>query len=142
MELSRLRALTPRPGGGVALRVQVNHEHPVAKLGQCRSKVDRRGRLADPALLVGDGQDSRQRWLLARERGQFVGRYQVLAGAPQVVEPAAARTEWLSSLAAPSICAAWADRMPSSNGGASGRCGFVITSFILSRNNSYSKHRT
>ena len=46
--------------GGVALGVEIDHEHPVVELGQRRAQVDRRGRLAHPALLVGDGDDPGQ----------------------------------------------------------------------------------
>src|SRR5690606_41718523 len=42
------------PGRGVALRIEIHHEHPFASRGQCRAEVDGRGGLADAALLVGD----------------------------------------------------------------------------------------
>ncbi len=48
----------PQPGGGVALRVEIDHQGAVAELGQGRSQVDRGGGLADAALLIGDGEDA------------------------------------------------------------------------------------
>ncbi len=48
--------LMPETGRGVALGIEVDDEHPVAELGQAGGQVDRRRRLADPALLVGDGE--------------------------------------------------------------------------------------
>ena len=50
----------PEPGGGVALRVEVDDQHPVAELGQRSAEVHRGGRLADPTLLVRDRDDPRQ----------------------------------------------------------------------------------
>ena len=44
----------PEAGRRVALGVEVDHQHPVAELGQCRAEVDRGRGLADPTLLVGD----------------------------------------------------------------------------------------
>ena len=41
------------PGGRVRLRVEVDDEGPLARLGEARSEVDRRRRLADAALLIG-----------------------------------------------------------------------------------------
>ena len=41
-------------GGGVGLRVEVEHADALAALGQGRRQVDRRGRLADAALLIDD----------------------------------------------------------------------------------------
>jgi hypothetical protein len=46
------------PAGGVALRIQVDHEHGLLEFGQAGCQVDRRGRLADPALLVRHGDDA------------------------------------------------------------------------------------
>ena len=48
-------------GAGVALRVEVDDEHPVAEVGQAGPEVHGRGGLADAALLVGDGQDPGER---------------------------------------------------------------------------------
>jgi hypothetical protein len=45
----------PEPRRGVALRIQIDDEHPLPDRGQCRAEIDGRGRLADAALLVGDG---------------------------------------------------------------------------------------
>lgn len=40
--------------GGVALRVEVDDQDPGTVQGEGRGKVDRRGRLAHAALLIGD----------------------------------------------------------------------------------------
>ena len=45
------------PGRGVALRVEVDHQHPVPERRQRGAEVDRGRGLADAALLVGDGED-------------------------------------------------------------------------------------
>src|SRR5262249_55443355 len=42
-----------QPGGGVRLRIEVDHERALAGLGETGSEVDRGRRLADAALLVG-----------------------------------------------------------------------------------------
>ena len=42
------------PGRRVALRVEVDHQHPEPELGERRAEVDGGGRLADATLLVGD----------------------------------------------------------------------------------------
>ncbi len=44
-------------GGGVALGVEVDHQHPLAELGQAGRDVDGGGGLADAALLVGHDHD-------------------------------------------------------------------------------------
>jgi hypothetical protein len=41
-----------------ALRVEVDQQHPPAVFGQRRAEVDRRGGLADPALLVAESDDA------------------------------------------------------------------------------------
>jgi hypothetical protein len=43
-------------GRGVALRVEIDHQHARADRGQRRGEIDRRRGLADAALLVGDDQ--------------------------------------------------------------------------------------
>ena len=53
--------LMPEAGAGVALRVEVDDQHPVAEVGEAGTEVDRRRGLADAALLVGDGHDPGQR---------------------------------------------------------------------------------
>ena len=45
-------------GAGIALRVQIDQQHPAAGRRQSRAQIDRRGGLADAALLVGDGHDA------------------------------------------------------------------------------------
>ena len=62
----------PEPGAGVALRVEVDDEHPVAEVGQAGAEVHGRGRLAHAALLVGDREDAGER---AGERRRLVGRH-------------------------------------------------------------------
>ena len=47
-------------GAGVALRIEVDDQDPVAEVGQAGAEVDRGGGLADAALLVGDGDDPGQ----------------------------------------------------------------------------------
>ena len=57
-------ALAPpdaQAGAGVALRIQVDEQHPAADGGKRRAQVDRRGGFADPAFLIGDGDDPRPR---------------------------------------------------------------------------------
>ena len=46
-------------GRGVALRVEVDHQHPVAVQRERHGEVDRRGGLADAALLVRHAHDPR-----------------------------------------------------------------------------------
>lgn len=41
--------------GGIALRVQVDHQHFLAGFSKCRGKIDSRRGLADAALLIRDG---------------------------------------------------------------------------------------
>ena len=49
--------LDAQPGRGVALGVEVDDQRALAELGEAGADVDRRRRLADAALLVGDGDD-------------------------------------------------------------------------------------
>ena len=51
--------LDAQRGRGVALRVEVDDEDLLAELGQAGCHADRRGGLADAALLVGDDEDAR-----------------------------------------------------------------------------------
>ena len=53
--------LDAQPGRGVALRIEVDDQRPLAELGQAGTEVDRGGRLADAALLVGDGDHAGER---------------------------------------------------------------------------------
>ena len=48
-----------RAHGGVALRVEVDHQHALADLGQAGGQVDGGRRLADAALLVGNAENMR-----------------------------------------------------------------------------------
>ena len=50
--------LMPEARGGVALRIEVDHQHPVAEIGEAGGQVHGGRRLADAALLVGDGDDA------------------------------------------------------------------------------------
>ncbi len=59
--VGRSRPLTPRPPGRVGLRVHVHQQHARAGLGEAGGQVDRGGRLAHAALLVGDGVDHARR---------------------------------------------------------------------------------
>jgi len=54
------RWLLAEARGCVALRIEVNHERPLAGRGQARRQIDRRRRFADAALLVGHAQHSDQ----------------------------------------------------------------------------------
>ena len=54
---SRVASGDAETGRGVALRVEVDHQHPVAERRQRGAEVDRGRGLADAALLVGDGKD-------------------------------------------------------------------------------------
>jgi hypothetical protein len=51
----------PETGAGVALRVEVHHEHPVARLGEARAQVHGRRGLPDATLLVGHGEHPGER---------------------------------------------------------------------------------
>ena len=48
----------PRPGRGISLRVEVDHQHLEVRFGESRSQIDRGRRLADAALLVRDRHDT------------------------------------------------------------------------------------
>ena len=50
----------PQAGGRVGLGIEIQQQHPQAAGGQRRAEIDRRGRLADAAFLVGDRQDARR----------------------------------------------------------------------------------
>ena len=53
------RALVDAAAGGrVALRVDVDQQHPLGRARERGRQVDRGGGLADPAFLVGDGDDA------------------------------------------------------------------------------------
>jgi hypothetical protein len=85
-------------GRGVALGIQVDHEHLLPELGQARGHVDRRRRLADAPLLVGHDEHpgrirardalsaesaaAREDRMLGglRERGRVVGEIRFLLG--------------------------------------------------------------
>src|SRR5262249_34080550 len=59
----------PEPRRGVALGVEVHHEHPETLLGERGAEVDGGGRLADTALLIGDREHRRE-----QQRGRVLGR--------------------------------------------------------------------
>ena len=55
-------ALVDRDAAGrVALRISVNEQHLFSECAHARRKVDRSGRLADAALLIGNSNDLSQR---------------------------------------------------------------------------------
>ena len=71
--------------GEIALRVHVDRQHPVPRLGECDGEVERGRRLGDAALLVGEGDHlgllaaarvggRLARWRDARACGLVVGR--------------------------------------------------------------------
>ena len=77
------RCSTPERGGGVALRVEVDHQDPLAELGQRRRDVDGRRGLADAALLVGDHDDpGRVRPLQRRPHQRALPRQHDVLGRP------------------------------------------------------------
>ena len=51
--------LQSQPAGGVCLGIEVEEQHPPTDGGDAGGKVDGRGGLAHPALLVGDRNDFR-----------------------------------------------------------------------------------
>ena len=57
-----------QPGRRVGLRVEIQEQHPQAAGGECRAEIDRRGGLADAALLVGDRQNPRRAVRCAAEQ--------------------------------------------------------------------------
>ena len=64
-------AVDAEPGRGIALRIEIDDQHPLADGGERGAEIDRRRGLADAALLVGDRQHPRQAGLvgpLDRER--------------------------------------------------------------------------
>ena len=63
--------------GRVGLRVEVDQEHGRARLGDARGHVDRRGRLADAALLVCKGVDAGAH---GRDRTRTSGRVVAIPG--------------------------------------------------------------
>ena len=52
-------AVDAEAGRGVALRIEIDDQHPLADRGERRAEIDRGGGLADAALLVGERQDAR-----------------------------------------------------------------------------------
>ena len=56
-------AIDAETGRGVALRIEIDDQHALANRRECRAQIDRRGGLADAALLIGQRQDARMgRW--------------------------------------------------------------------------------
>ena len=47
------------PGAGIALRIEVDDQHPLADGRERRAEIDRRRGLADAALLIGEREDAR-----------------------------------------------------------------------------------
>jgi hypothetical protein len=64
----QLALVDARAHGGIALRVEVDHEHALAHLGQAGGQVDGGRGLADAAFLVGHAEDPRHdgSWCLLR----------------------------------------------------------------------------
>ena len=50
-------AVDAEPGRGIALRIEIDDQHPLADRGQRGAEIDRGGGLADAALLVGERED-------------------------------------------------------------------------------------
>ena len=51
-------AVDAQAGGGIALRVDVDHQGRLAHRGQGGAQIDGGGGLTDPAFLIGDDQDA------------------------------------------------------------------------------------
>ena len=54
-----VRGADTETGGGVSLRVEIDHQHFFADGGEGGAEVDRGRRLTDAAFLIGDGEDAR-----------------------------------------------------------------------------------
>ena len=52
-------AIDAETSGGIALRIEIDDQHALANRSECRTQIDRRGGLADAALLIGQRQDAR-----------------------------------------------------------------------------------
>ena len=52
-------AIDAETGRGVALRIEIDDQHALADRSERGAEIDRRGGLADAALLVGERQDAR-----------------------------------------------------------------------------------
>ena len=63
----------PRPGRGVALRIEIDDQDILADGGERGAEIDGGRRLADAALLVGDGEDAGRPDLLRGERAVRCG---------------------------------------------------------------------
>jgi hypothetical protein len=84
-----LAAIETEAAGGVALRIQVDHQDRVSGEGKVRRKIYNGGGLADATLLVGAGDD------LAHSGPQFGHRHgQILAfgAGPRIVRVAPRRS--------------------------------------------------
>ena len=57
VERDALLRLLAEAGGGVRLRIEVDHQHGAMHLRERRRQIDDGGRLAHAALLVGDSRD-------------------------------------------------------------------------------------
>jgi hypothetical protein len=63
--------LNSQSRGRVTLRIKINKENPHAQSSEGRAKVDRSGGLANTALLVRDGNDSRMACARRVRHGKF-----------------------------------------------------------------------
>ena len=54
----------PAAHRGIALRIEVNEQHPLPERGQASGEIDSGGRLADAAFLIGDAENFHLRILL------------------------------------------------------------------------------
>ena len=54
-----LLAAEPKPGGGIALRIEIDDQNTLANRGEGSCKVNGRRRLADTTLLIGECNDTR-----------------------------------------------------------------------------------
>jgi hypothetical protein len=59
-ELDLVGLLEAHVDGQVALGIEVDEEDALPELSECASQIYRGGRLANPAFLIGNGDDSAQ----------------------------------------------------------------------------------
>jgi hypothetical protein len=53
-----LAAIYAESGRRIALGIEVNDQHPFTNRSKCGAEIDGGRRLADPAFLIGDGQNT------------------------------------------------------------------------------------
>ena len=94
-------AVDAETGRGVALRIEIDDQHPLADRGERGAEIDRGGGLADAALLVGERQDAR---MAGRVWGLILLIYLINYGhalTPFAVADGLRRSIWSSSTIQP-----------------------------------------